>query len=236
MKRLSAEGLEALAARYVLGVLGGPARRRFEREMMNDWRIRQEVWFWERQLQPLATQTPALIPPSRSWDALSRRLWPEAVAKPPSWWWRWFWPGWSAAATLATGILAVALWWPAPVSGPAAGSREQWMAVVQSAQAEPLWLVDTDVTDSRVRLKSIAAPAAAAAKDYELWLLPAQGNPQSIGILPTGDVEITVKLSAEQFKALLANKSLAISLEPKGGSPTGLPTGPVVYQSKLLKI
>jgi anti-sigma-K factor RskA len=144
------------------------------------------------------------------------------------------WQGWSLTATAATALLATILWWQSPAlqSTP----PEQWLAVVQSPQAEPLWVVDADASATAVRLKPVAAPAIDAQKDYELWLLPQQGAPQSIGILPTGEVEVTIRLSAEQFKALLQNQSLAISIEPKGGSPTGLPTGPVVYQSKLLKI
>lgn len=233
MKTLNDTTIEALAAQYVLGVLKGPARRRFERDMMNHWRVRQEVWFWEQQLQPLAERTPEITPPPRAWPQLSRRLWPQTAAVDLPGWRRWLWQGWSATATAAAALLAATLWWQNALS-PAAG--EQWLAVVQSAQAEPLWVVDADAGATALRLKPIAAPAVDARQDYELWLLPQQGAPQSIGILPTGDVEVTLRLSAEQFKALLQNRSLAISIEPKGGSPTGLPTGPVVYQSKLLKI
>jgi len=35
---------------------------------------------------------------------------------------------------------------------------------------------------------------------------------------------------------LLQSRSLAISLEPAGGSPTGQPTGPVVYQTRLVQM
>lgn len=241
MKPLNEAGVESLAAQYVLGVLKGPARRRFEREMMNHWRVRQEVWFWERQLHPLAERIPAVTPPLSAWPQISQRLWPEnrAAQKTSSqsaWWQRWLWQGWSATATATTVVLAVALWWQMAHAPSPAVTQEQWLAVVQSAQAEPLWVVDADVRATQVRLKSIAAPAVDALKDYELWMLPQQGAPQSIGILPTGQLEITLRLSADQFKTLLQNQSLAISIEPKGGSPTGLPTGPVVYQSKLLKI
>ena len=234
MKTVSERGLETLAAQYVLGVLRGPARRRFEREMMNDWRLRQEVWFWERQLQPLAERIPAVTPPPQAWLQVAQRLWPAASGNEARGWRRWLWQGWSMAATASALLLATMLWWQGSVQTRPA--TEQWLAIVQSAQAEPLWVVDADTRAAQVRLKSVAAPAADSQKDFELWLLPQQGAPQSIGILPTGQIEVTIRLSAEQFKSLLQNQSLAISLEPKGGSPTGLPTGPVLYQSKLLKI
>ncbi len=234
MKALNEKAVETLAAQYVLGVLRGPARRRFEREMMQHWRMRQEVWFWERQLQPLAERSPSIAPPPQAWSQLSLRLWPSAKNNDAQGWRRWLWQGWSLTATLSAAVLAAILWWQGVA--PPSAAQEQWVAIVQSAQAEPLWVVDADTHATQVRLRPVAAPAAVPQKDYELWLLPQQGAPQSIGILPTGDIEVTIRLSAEQFKALLQNQSLAISIEPKGGSPTGLPTGPVVYQSKLLKI
>lgn len=240
MKKLNEAGVEALAAQYVLGVLKGPARRRFEREMMQHWRIRQEVWFWERQLQPLAERGPAITPPPQVWSQLTQRLWPSTACTATPGWRRWLWQSWSISATAATALLATVLWWQSPTAPEQPASKqaaqEQWLAIVQSPQAEPLWVVDADTRATEVRLKSIAAPAVDAQKDFELWLLPRQGAPQSIGILPTGQVEVTLRLSAAQFAALLQNQSLAISIEPKGGSPTGLPTGPVVYQTKLLKI
>lgn len=235
MKTLNESGVEALAAQYVLGVLKGPARSRFEREMMRHWQIRQEVWFWERQLQPLAERGPAMTPPPQAWSQLAQRLWPSTARTATPVWRRWLWQGWSLSATAASALLATVLWWQSPIA-PEQIQQEQWLAIVQSPQAEPLWVVDADTRATEVRLKAIAAPAVDAQKDFELWLLPRQGAPQSIGILPTGQVEVTLRLSVEQFKALLQNQSLAISIEPKGGSPTGLPTGPVVYQSKLLKI
>jgi anti-sigma-K factor RskA len=35
---------------------------------------------------------------------------------------------------------------------------------------------------------------------------------------------------------LSATAALAVSLEPPGGSPTGLPTGPVIASGKLTKL
>ena len=36
--------------------------------------------------------------------------------------------------------------------------------------------------------------------------------------------------------AIEESASLAVSLEPPGGSPTGLPTGPIVYQASLVRL
>ncbi len=71
-----------------------------------------------------------------------------------------------------------------------------------------------------------------AGKALELWILPAQGNPVSLGLLPTSG-EARRPLTAAQRAALAGAKQLAVSLEPSGGSPTGLPTGPVLHVAAL---
>jgi anti-sigma-K factor RskA len=40
-------------------------------------------------------------------------------------------------------------------------------------------------------------------------------------------------LSESQRKLIGTPTTLAITLEPQGGSPSGKPTGPVLYQGKL---
>jgi anti-sigma-K factor RskA len=50
----------------------------------------------------------------------------------------------------------------------------------------------------------------------------------SLGLLPAeGGIERT--LSAMQQSALRVASHVAVSLEPAGGSPTGAPTGPVLF-------
>jgi anti-sigma-K factor RskA len=64
-------------------------------------------------------------------------------------------------------------------------------------------------------------------QDFELWAL-AEGaeRPVPLGLLPlsNGTTLKPAGLPGQTFKLL-------VSLEPKGGSPTGLPTGPVMFAS-----
>ena len=70
---------------------------------------------------------------------------------------------------------------------------------------------------------------------FELWILPSdKSKPISLGLLPQQGKK-TVKVPA-QLLALLQTSGLAVSLEPIGGSPTGQPTGAVLYQGKLVQI
>jgi anti-sigma-K factor RskA len=69
--------------------------------------------------------------------------------------------------------------------------------------------------------------------DLELWLVRAEVPPRSLGLIPTAG-EARLQLGQEATTALLSGGLLAVSQEPKGGSPTGLPTGPVVFTGPLL--
>ncbi|ROT98268.1 hypothetical protein EB809_14900 [Marinobacter sp. R17] len=230
MKR-TPERIERLAAEYALGALQGGARRRFERWMMESWAVRQEVWYWENKLAPLADAVPAEEPPARVWQAIEQRLWPDtAAAHTTRRGLSWLWAGWSLAATAAVLVLAVMLVRePAPqTQGPLLSG-----AVVQPDVKDPLWLVAETGEPGKLRLRPVAATAPEGQHDYELWVVPADGNPLSLGVIPVGKDSLQITLSPAARAALRASKTLAISLEPKGGSPSGAPTGPILHITKL---
>jgi anti-sigma-K factor RskA len=64
-------------------------------------------------------------------------------------------------------------------------------------------------------------------------VLPAQGAPVSLGVLPSTRGIARRALSAIQQRALSSSMQLAVSLEPAGGSPTAQPTGPIVFTAVL---
>ena len=73
-----------------------------------------------------------------------------------------------------------------------------------------------------------------AARAYELWALPADGAaPVSLGLMPKSG-RITLELNDAQRMALSRSRKIAISLEPPGGSPTGAPTGPVLFVTDIV--
>ena len=234
--RKTPERIEALAAEYVLGSLHGAARRRFERWMMESVRVRQEVWFWEEKLGHLGTRIEEEQPPASVWAGIERRLWPQTgkvvpveAANEASG--RWFWPGWSLLATAAALVLAVML---VQQPGPRMDDRLSG-AIVTADVSDPLWLVSESSLDKQLKLRPVAAPAAQQGKDYELWIVPEDGQPLSLGVIPVGDT-YRVTLDDEARKLLSNSRTLAISLEPVGGSPTGQPTGPILHVAKLYRL
>jgi anti-sigma-K factor RskA len=71
---------------------------------------------------------------------------------------------------------------------------------------------------------------------WELWMIPAAGaNPVSLGLINTHETQTVVVPPALRSVANSA-LALAMSVEPEGGSPTGLPTGPVLYQGPCLRL
>jgi anti-sigma-K factor RskA len=145
----------------------------------------------------------------------------------PAGWWRGL-----ALAGLATSLaLAIALLKPAP--------PEDALVVVLAGQDAKPALVATSARASRyLTVKAIAPVAVAPDRALELWMLPAQGNPRSLGLVsmvsPAGVARIELPAAADQ---VLQNiPALAISLEPAGGSPTGLPTGPVLYAGPVQRL
>jgi anti-sigma-K factor RskA len=230
--------VQRLAAEYVLGTLSGRARRRFERWMTDSYHVRSAVWHWERQLNPLAQAASSVQPRADVWERVLERTGAKAeraVTRE-----RWFerlglWRGLSLVATAAAIVLAVLLA-RTPTEG-VAPQTQQYVAVVNGEQSRPLWLVRVDVQRGRFAIKSINATAPAPTNSYELWILPAGGAaPRSLGLLPTGTASVDAALAAELRPLLASAQGLAVSLEPAGGSPTGAPTGPVVYQAAILSI
>jgi anti-sigma-K factor RskA len=228
------ERADALAGEYVLGTLRGRARQRFERVARTERIVADAVRGWEERLLPLAEALSPIAPPSRVWAAILARI-RSAPAAPrarsllwtPVGWWRGV-----ALVGLATSLaLAVALLKPAPPEGT--------LVVVLAGQDAKPALVATSARASRyLTVKAVAPVAVAPDRALELWMLPAQGNPRSLGLVsmvsPAGLARIELPAAADQ--ALQNIPALAISLEPAGGSPTGLPTGPVLYTGPVQRL
>ncbi|HEX7440087.1 MAG TPA: anti-sigma factor, partial [Caldimonas sp.] len=62
----------------------------------------------------------------------------------------------------------------------------------------------------------------------ELWALPAAGAPRSLGLISAQGASVV-----QRSRVLKDTVALAVSLEPAGGSPTGAPTGPVLFVGRL---
>jgi anti-sigma-K factor RskA len=216
-----------LAGEYVLGLLAGAARQRFERLLMESASLRAEVTAWEGRFAAWSLALPPAAPPEYLGWRLMGRIRSEAQARRgpagPG-----FWRAWAVAATLLLAVMVVT-----ERNLPVAQQKPAEMALVSDAKGQPLWLISVHPEDRRIDMKAVTANPPPAGKSYELWMLPDNGNPVPMGLMnEIGTVSESV--SAELLAHLATAKGLAISVEPQGGSPTGLPTGPVVYTAALV--
>ena len=83
-----------------------------------------------------------------------------------------------------------------------------------------------------LEVQPIAAAAAEPDKSLELWAIPKDGTPISLGLLPE-DGKGIIGLNPRQQASISKPVELMVSSETKGGSVSKQPTGPTVYQGAL---
>jgi anti-sigma-K factor RskA len=215
--------LEELAAQYVLGTLRGPARRRFERYCRSNASALHAVRRWEDRLVDLLANVVPVAPSALVWDRVKFRIRREHGLKPKRPFatlsnWRF-----AAAAGIAALAIAFGVW-----TGFGPGSS-QLVATVVSQQQTQMWLIEAPRSRGELRVRAADNLALDPARAYELWALPGAGAaPVSLGLMPKSG-RGTLELNDAQRLALSRSAQIAISLEPLGGSPTGAPTGPVLF-------
>jgi anti-sigma-K factor RskA len=221
-----------LAAEYALGVLDGPERARAEALAARDPAFAAEVAAWQARLAPLADDVAPVSPPESLWARIEARL-PVALperkpspARPGLWRNLAFWRGLSfgslglAAASVAALVIVART--PAPVPllarlGPAAGGATFVAAV--DPQRRAVMVIP-------------AALGGADARVPELWLIPADGVPRSLGVFDP-DHPAAMPIPEALMPHMTRSAALAVTLEPPGGAPGGRPTGPVIAQGTL---
>ena len=118
---------------------------------------------------------------------------------------------------------------PVPSPRPA-----QYVAVLQRDAASPAFLLTFDLDHRVLTVRTVGAEQQRG-KSYELWMIATNDpTPRSLGVI--GTEEFSVRRQLATYDAVAINSATyAVSIEPVGGSPTGLPTGPVVYTGKLIQ-
>jgi anti-sigma-K factor RskA len=215
---------ERLAAEYALGTLRGRARTRLERWMRDDPQLEKEIRSWEARLAPMAQAIEAAAPPARVWQRIERQLQPKKKSS--------FWKALGLlAAGAAAAMVAVAVLLPLQ-RGEVPAS---YLAVLSDPKTNRPVLVATAArTDGVLRVNVLDPAIHVSGRSLELWALPQGGKPRSLGVVSDQE-RSALKLVAAADQALGDVPALALSLEPSGGSPTGQPTGPVLYTGPCVK-
>jgi anti-sigma-K factor RskA len=230
--RHNAELRQKLSSEYVLGTLKGGARRRFEGWMHDDADLRRMTAEWQQRLAPMAEFAPSVAPRKQVWRNIERRL--KLRPAPTKWqcllqesvtFWRSLGIASTAIATLLVVVMMSNSMGPPVISD---------IATLTDGKTGTALLLTADRNKGILDVRVIAAAPVASDRSLQLWAVPKSGNPRSLGVL-TGNERATLALNERAIGADVA--LLAVSLEPRGGSPDpNGPSGPILYTGNWVKL
>jgi anti-sigma-K factor RskA len=238
---------QRLAAEFALGTLRGRARQRLRRFMAEDPALAAAVQDWELRLAPMTAAVAPVQPPARVWRAIEERIGGAPFRSGGLWASLAFWRNLGLAASgMTAGLLAaitfIAPQAPSPAPAPVVirvPSNEMgatYLAVLSDPKTQkPMLVVSAGRTSHELWVKTLDPAIHVPDRSLELWALPPGQAPKSLGVVAPSEKMTALKLVAAADLAFAGVPALAVSLEPRGGSPTGAPTGPVLYTGPFLK-
>ncbi len=171
----------------------------------------------------LAKDLKPVQPPARVWTAIQQRLnltsRQTALRRIRTF-------ALAASILLVVGVAALLYWRSLPAIHATA------VATISAKSGEHLWDLEVFGKANRLVARAAKLPARPAGSDYELWALPKGAAPVSLGVLPAAGATSRT-LTVIQKQALALSNEVAVTIEPLGGSPTGQPTGAVIYVAQL---
>lgn len=251
------EEIDNIAGEYVLGTLSYEERRDFELKLQGDPSLQAVVRAWEEKLAPLSDdELQDMLSDQTRFEATSAKLWQKiderlekqiagddllfndnnnlfgliAVAQMRQSRNRWRSAAIGAFALAAGFIGLQALGVTLPFM-PNPAVEQRYVAILNPDGSSPGFLIRVDTGQKRLDIQRIADHAPSG-KDYELWLIEPEKPPLSLNVVGREKAEQVNYLASSGQKAL----TFAITLEPQGGSPSGVATGPIVYSGSLLDV
>jgi anti-sigma-K factor RskA len=225
-----------LAGEYVLGTLDAAERRAFSRRLLAEPALVALVADWQERLVPMLLSAPDTAPPESLWTRIDGATRSRIAANDNQRVGRWQ-IATAAAALLALVTTGLALRpinppTPAPIAAqsPQQGFAQQ-IAALSSAGDSPALLVSYDPLTHRMRVLPVNV-APRPGHSMELWVIAGKAAPRSIGLMPKQGAAALDNLHVDPA----LDTTIAISIEPVGGSPTGAPTGPVVYSGRMITL
>jgi anti-sigma-K factor RskA len=217
---------DILAAEFALGLLDPVEAEAVQRRARNDAVLSLRIAWWRDQLAPLAREA-EVPPPAGIWARIETRLGandnPRNAARP----WQWATAGMGA---VAAALLAVVMLRPAPLQVAPGGPPP----LVASITGDKGTAVSVSVDDAHGTMRVTPLLLNAGAGDAELWVIPVgETVPVSMGVVDARGV--SVRDIGARTQLLAPGATFAISLEAKGGSPTGKAQGPIVATGKIFR-
>lgn len=228
---------EMLAAEHALGVLEGAERAEAMRRVLADPAFAAEVDAWRERLSPLNAAF-AEAPPPELWSAIERRLdAPQervaaiAPADRSARAWRFGAIGSSLVAASLAAVLALR-----PVPEPVEIVRVPSQLVVaqlDGGEAGGFLAANYDPRSGALRIRAIRMPASDLSP--ELWIIPADGVPRSLGLVAASGIS-DVAVAVPHRKLMQEGATLAITLEEAATAPHAAPLSAPIAAGKISTI
>jgi len=236
------DDIDGLAAEYVLGSLDADERKAVAARRRTDVMLNRAIEAWETRLGPLGDDMPGIEPPPYVFRSIADRLAAlQGQSIQPT---RALFSRRRAVAVGACALaacLALAVVWLRDLPGMPTTLVAQLQRSVAGTVLEDgpnVWTpfrfeVSFDLRASTIVVTPVAA-AASSTRHYQLWLIPRDrgGPPISLGVIALPKTTTSPWLATYPPDDIL-NTTLVVSLESEGGSPIGMPSGPLVFVGKL---
>jgi anti-sigma-K factor RskA len=228
---------DLLAAEHALGLLEGEQLLEARGRVASDAAFARAVEAWQRRLAPLFEEIGEQVPPEATWDRvraaiasardggdivqLKRRLG--------------VWKGLSAGASAIAASLALVVGYnaiqrPSAIEAPAAPI----MVASLMSPANDVMLSAACEADGRTLTLMPGQMTPPPGRTVQLWLIPADGKPRSLGMV--GGRAQRIEVAPEMAEHFHEQPMLTLTIEPMGGAPGGRPSGPMVASGQLRNV
>jgi anti-sigma-K factor RskA len=216
---------QVLVAEYALGLLEGGERAALARRFATEPALTSDLKLWRSRLASLDVEFAEVAAPASVLPRVENRLFGSTAAS--GGWWNSLavWRGLTAAAA-AVAVIAVGFNLMQPRVDPTALAT-QLVAAIQAQEGSGVEFIAVyDQAIGQVRITSLKGDAVPD-KDYELWYIKGDQPAVSMGVLQVNQKR-EIPLDAAAKANIEPGTIFAVTLEQKGGSPTGVAQGPIV--------
>ena len=238
--------IQTVAAEYVLGTLDKDERDAVEARRVNEPLIEQAIAQWQAHFSGLNDYVQDAEPRAGLFDEVLAKLDQQTNNKPLSKnalnsaassvvvemeamrvkLKRWRFGAFGASAMAA--CLAIVMVVKAPVA-PVVQANAPFVAVFQADDQQPAFIMSLDIETRQLTVRPVTAQGQGEGKTYQLWIKADEIGPapRSLGLL--ANVSAPIQKQINYDPAVIRHATFGISVEPAGGSPTGVPTGPAIH-------
>ena len=217
---------DLLAAELALGLLTEAEVAAHRARLAAEPALAERVEWWRAQFAPLAQVADAEVP-ARHWDRISTRL-PvnDNISTIRGW------QGLSALLGAVAAALLIVLVTRAPVAPTLPPPQGPQLAATLSGEAGSAVAITFDGRSRKMAIMPVKLDPGSG--DVELWVIPKGATvPVSLGVFEA-KVPTVHQMDAVKAAMMLEGATFAITQEPRGGSPTGKATGPIVASGKVI--